>query len=103
MKEGKIYKTLTLYDHTFEIIYGYYEEYERDSEFGEPIPIYPNFRKQPIYTKDGYPFVTKMQGLCENGKSRFSDGCCAECPYYSHGVDLIGICKCEKNRRQENA
>ncbi len=100
MKEGTLYKTLTLCDYTFEILYGYYEDYERQSTFGEPTPIYPDFKKDPIYTKEGRPFVTKMQALCENGTSGFDDGCCADCPHYVHGEDLVGICGCEKNRRQ---
>lgn len=100
--EGTRYKTIELYGNTFEIKYGYYEDYERESEFGEPLPIYPDFIKQPLYTSDGYPFVTKMLSMCEHGKSEFRDACCAECPYYLHGADMIGICRCEENRLRKN-
>lgn len=101
MKEGTLYKTLNIYNRTFEILYGYYEDYERESDMAEPIPIYPNFLKNPLYTNEGRPFVTKMQSLCEYGKSRFAEGCCADCPHYIHGEDLIGICGCDKNRRRK--
>ena len=97
--EGALYKTLTVFDKVFEVRYGYYEEFERNNERCEPVPIYPDFRKTPLYTNEGYPFVTKMQELCENGSSRFEDGCCADCPYYLHGDEMIGICSCKANRR----
>ena len=99
LKEGTLYKTLKVFDSVFELRYGYYEEYERQSRFADPVPIYPDFIKEPKYTKDGYPYVTKMQELCEYGSSRFAEGCCAECPHYQHGEEMIGICKCEANRR----
>ena len=96
IKDGDLYKRVTVFGRTFELRYGYYVEYERSS--GEPIPIYPDFTLTPEYTKNGYPFVTQMQALCPHGKSKFSDGCCVDCKYYHHGDDLIGICTCEKNR-----
>lgn len=102
-KEGTLYKSIDLYGRTFEIRYGYYEEFERDSEFGEPLPIYPDFIKNPLHTDDGYPFVTQMQMLCEHGISRYDDGCCADCIHYLHGDEMIGICRCEKNRKLPQA
>ena len=33
MKEGTLYKTLNIYNRTFEILYGYYEDYERESDY----------------------------------------------------------------------
>ena len=96
-RDGDLYKVVTVFGKVFALRYGYYEEFERSR--GEPIPIYPNFRKAPVYTEEGYPFVTQMQELCEHGESRFDDGCCADCRYYRDGDELIGICLCEKNRR----
>lgn len=98
-QEGAVYKQLTVFDKAFEIRYGYYEDFERHSEHCDPVPIYPDFRENPLYTRDGYPFVTKMQELCQYGSSRFSDGCCADCPHYLHGDEMIGICTCKQNRR----
>ena len=99
MPEGAIYKTITAFDNTFEVRYGFYDDFERDSENAYPVPIYPDFRENPLYTKDGYPFVTKMQELCEFGSSKFADGCCADCPHFVHGAEMIGICTCDENRR----
>lgn len=97
IRDGDLYKIITLFGQVFELRYGYYEEYERGST--EPIPIYPNFKQKPVYTNEGFPFVTQMQELCEYGESKFLDGCCADCKYYKDGEDLIGICTNRKNRR----
>ena len=98
-KEGDLYGVVTTFGKSFELRYGYYEECDRQNPLCEPIPIYPDFGKTPIYTPDGRPFVTQMQELCEHGESHFEDGCCADCRYYRDGEDLIGICMCEKNKR----
>lgn len=100
MPEGALYKTLTIFGNTFEVRYGYYAEFERENENCYPVPIYPDFRENPLYTKDGYPFVTKMQGICRLGSSKFTDGCCADCPHYLHGEEMIGICTCAGNRKE---
>lgn len=98
IREGELYKTVELFGHAFELRYGYYEEFER--ERGEPIPIYPDFKNSPVYTKEGFPFVTQMQELCEHGTSKFKDGCCADCEHYHHGEELIGICTNEMNKQK---
>ena len=97
VKDGDLYKTVQLYGASFELRYGYYEEFERAA--GEPIPIYPDFRREPKYTPDGRHFVTQMQELCEHGASQFKEGCCADCRYYRDGEELIGVCDCPENRR----
>ena len=97
-RDGDIYKIVALDGKTFEIRYGYYEEYEKRR--GEPIPIYPDFKEKPEYTDDGCPFVTQMQDLCEHGSSRFKDGFCIDCKYFEQGDDLIGVCRCPKNRKK---
>ena len=98
IRDGDLYKTISPFGKSFDIKYGYYEEYERTR--GEPVPIYPDFKKESIYTEDGYPLVTQMQELCEQGESKFSDGICADCKYFEHGDDLIGRCTCEANRKK---
>ena len=98
IRDGDIYKIVQLFGKTFELRYGYYEEYERDR--GEPVPIYPDFKSSPEYTEDGYPFVTQMQDICQYGKSKFPDGICVDCKYFKQCDDLIGICKCPKNRKK---
>ena len=99
IKEGELYKTVNLHGHLIELKYGYYEDYERES--GEPIPIYPDLKKAPIYTEEGFLIVTQMQDLCENGKSRFPDGCCAECEYFRPCVEMFGICANQKNKKKD--
>ena len=97
-KEGDLYKSVKILGRTFELRYGYYEEYERTR--GEPIPIYPDFKNEPVYTEDGRPFVTQMQTLCPHGESKFADGYCADCRYYLECEEMIGICKNDKNKKK---
>lgn len=100
IREGDLYKIINIQGHTFELYYGYYEEIERNNPAIEPMPIYPDFLKNPIYNNDDFPFVTKMQDACKHykGKSgQFKE--CAECEHYLHGDDLIGICACHQNKK----
>lgn len=101
--EGTLFKNISLFGKMFEIRYGYYADYERENEENEPIPIYPDFLQSPIFTDDGYPFVTQMQTPCQHGECHHTDACCADCPHFLHGDELIGICRCEKNRRLDSA
>lgn len=98
-REGDLYKVITTNGKTFEIKYGYYEEYERDSPYGEPLPIYPDFKQNPEYTKDGKPFVTQMQSICGNGSSSFKEGFCADCKFFENADELIGVCKNPINKK----
>ncbi len=100
-KEGDLFKRFQLYGHEFEIFYGYYEDIERENPLIDPMPIYPDFLKEPQYTTDGLPFVTKMQDACEYYKGdeeKFKE--CAECEYYENGEELIGICTNEIRKEQ---
>lgn len=100
IKNGDLYKSIDVFGRRFELCYGYYEDFEKD--IGEPIPIYPNFLKEPIYTEDGYPFVTAMQDACEVAILKpESFGFCSECEHYDEGEEFIGICLCEQNRKLE--
>lgn len=99
IRDGDLFKVVTVFGKRFELRYGYYEEYER--RHGTPIPIYPNFKETPEYTSDGRPFVTQMQEQCKYGSSNFEEGLCVDCPYYRHGDDLIGICMCNKNKKEK--
>ena len=100
-KENDIYKVIKLRGKRFEIRYGYYEEIDRAFE---PVPIYPDFLKIPLYTDSGEPFVTLMQDACvsyeSNGRSNERD--CGTCVYAERGDDLIGICKCPHNLERRN-
>ena len=101
-KEGDIYKELSVRDKTFTIHYGYYEEYERNSKFNDPIPIYPDFSKAPVYTDDGIPFATAMQDVCPHfmGKPETDGETCMDCYHFHKYEDLIGLCNCHKTKQQ---
>ncbi|WP_289475251.1 hypothetical protein, partial [Klebsiella pneumoniae] len=89
----------TISGKTFKLLYGYYESFERESPFNEPMPIYPDFIKEPYYTYDGIPIVTAMQNVCEfyNGKSD-EDSICSDCQHFEKSEDLFGFCKCPKKK-----
>ena len=104
-KEGELYKVVTTFGKTFELRYGYYEECDRQSPLCNPVVIYPDFTKAPIYTDEGTPFVTMVQDACKNYRGeakRTPDTTCAECKYFERGEDWIGICKCPHNRERKN-
>lgn len=98
IKEGALYKVLTAFGKQFEIRYGYYEDFERTEN--DPVAIYPNFQKNPVYTDDGYPFVTQMQDVCSGCRLRSKDDCCGNCTYFVIGEEMIGICRNEINRNK---
>lgn len=96
VKEGDLYKIVTVGGHRFELRYGYYEEFEKES--GEPIVIYPDLFNNPLYNEDDYLIVTAIQDPCEYYlafDTDTTDGCCGDCKYYSDPRQTIGICKCE--------
>lgn len=98
--EGELYKIVTVSGYAFELYYGYYEECDRENPDVEPMPLYPDFLRNPQYTDDGLPFVTKMQDACKSYKGKAArEKDCAECEYYKHGDDFIGMCSCPKNKR----
>ena len=97
-KEGQIYKILAVFGKSFELRYGYYEEFERTHM--EPMPIYPDFLREPAYTDQGDPFVTQMQDACEHYRgAEEQDRDCGSCLYYEQGEDFLGICKCQENKQ----
>ena len=102
-KEGDLYKIVNIYDHTFELYYGYYEEQDRYSKFAEPLEIYPDFIKDPIYTKDGVPFVTAIQDVCcHYQKVKDSTDRCSDCLYFEPVEELFGLCRNNSRKKKEN-
>lgn len=102
--EGELYKTIELHGRTFTLYYGYYEECDRQNPLCEPIVIYPDFTKDPVYTDNGEPFVTMMQDACNNYSAdteRTSDTTCAECEYFLRGEEWFGICQCGLRQRKK--
>ena len=100
-KEGDLYKEVTIFDKTFRLLYGYYESFERESPFNDPIPIYPDFIKEPHYTAEGIPIATAMQNVCEfyNGKND-EDSSCSDCVFFQQYEELFGLCNCSRNKRE---
>lgn len=97
--EGEIFDIINVEDKSFEIKYGYYEEYER--EYGEPVPLFPDMAENPEYTKDGYRIVTKMQDPCKQFEFKtenFSEEWCGSCSYYKDEKSLISVCTNNKNK-----
>ena len=95
--EGELYRVINVQGTEFAIYYGYYEEIDRTNPQAEPMPIYPDFLKNPQKTNDGFEFVTKMQDACSSyiGEAHACPEC-ADCKYFKEGSDLIGVCTCRK-------
>ena len=94
-KEGELYKSFTLYGKSFDIYYGFYEPCDRESPLCEAVPIYPDFKAKPIYTDEGYPFVTEIEDACEHFSgegAKTADSTCGECRHLKKGEEWIGIC-----------
>lgn len=94
-KEGELYKSLTLYGRRFDIYYGYYEDCDRENPLCDPLPVYPDFLKTPLFTEDGEPFVTVTQDACEHfsgAGGRTADSTCGDCLHLCTGDGWIGIC-----------
>lgn len=92
-KEGELYGIVTVYGNTFEIYYGYYEDFERESRWCEPVPVYPDLRAEPKYTDRGERIVTEMQAACEAYDGTPSADRCGLCSHFERGAELFGICK----------
>ncbi len=102
-KDGDIYKTVKIDEHSFELRYGYYEEFERHN--GEPVVLYPDLVKNLCYTKDGYRIVTAIQDPCgfyTVSEHKTRDECCNDCDYYKISGNEIGICTCPENRKAKS-
>ena len=98
-REGDTYKTVSVFGKSFTLYYGYYEDFERYSPHNEPMPIYPDFVKDPVYTEDGTPIVTEMQDICLYYQGRDDEDSCAACSHFRRIEELFGICNCRHNRR----
>ena len=102
VREGDLYKSVTVFGRTFDLRYGYYEEYEKHSKYNEPIPIYPDLRKEPVYTDDGYPRVTEMQPVCDRYEGNPECEICFGCRHFVRAEELFGICRAENKMKLNN-
>ncbi len=99
VREGDLYKIVTVADKSFEIRYGYSCDGER--AHWEPTPVYPDFIASPKYTAEGYPFAVAYQDICEyyDPKPKATgENWCNDCAMFDKKEEFIGICKCQKRR-----
>lgn len=99
IREGDLYEVLLVDGGTFEIRYGYYEDYERNDS--EPIPIYPDLEKNTIYGASGKRIVTHMQEPCSHFKPKTDEDterCCGCCKHYPQNRQMIEVCQCRHNQ-----
>lgn len=92
-EEGDLYKVIEIDRYTFELRYGYYEEFERKNGF--PVVIFPDLEKERLYTGDGYRLVTQVQDCCEYYSTETSppEEWCSDCIYFVNDENEIGICR----------
>lgn len=101
IKEGDLHKLFRLGGRTIELRYGYYDPQLERGKI-DPTLIYPNFKKEPLYTDDGVPFVTADQDICEyfKPKSEISgEGWCNDCQHIEKHEEFIGLCRCYMRRK----
>ncbi len=100
-KEGELYRSVDAFGKSFNIYYGYYEEYERHSRYNDPVPVYPDLAATPEYDNEGNRIVTEMQIACPHYSGIPDEDSCSHCPHFEKGNDLFGRCLCELNRKNE--
>ncbi len=99
-KEGDLYKITTIGEHSFELRFGYYADFERSNS--EPVVIYPDLSENRLYDIYGYRIVTAVQDPCncyEVHAHKTRDDCCNDCVYYTDFTEGIGICMCIQNTK----
>ena len=100
-KEGDLYGAVDIYGKRFVIYYGYYEEFERNSIYNDPVPIYPDLAKDPEYDSEGCPIVTQMQAACRYYSGSEEDDRCGACAHFENGKMLFGLCKCHELKKNK--
>ena len=99
-KEGDLYKEVTIGGQVFRLVYGYYEEFEKESSFNEPMPIYPDLIREPVFTAGGIPIVTAMQDACEKYQGLSEGESCSECLFFQKEEELFGLCTCHERKNK---
>lgn len=82
---------------------------EYDEQLKESYPAYPDFKKKPEYAGEGRPFATAEQESCAHCKPRVPGASlpddCGGCFWFyreNKPYDPIGVCLCDKLRREDN-
>ena len=99
-KEGDLFARACVFGRTVEIYYGSYEDFERNSIYNDPVPIYPDLKLCPVFTDGGERIVTEMQLACEKYSGRPDEDRCGRCSNFRRGELLFGLCTaCENNEK----
>lgn len=100
-REGELYKIITVAGHSFELKYGYYEEYERVA--GPPVVVFPNLIASPKYSPEGYPLVTQIQDPCQYFKLApgREEHWCGDCEHFVGAHPEIGECQCAHRKKPD--
>ncbi len=103
-REGDLFSVFLVGGHAFEIRYGHYTDEERAAG-NEPVPIYPNLDKSPLYNEEGFRITNCISEGCRHftaKRPKCIERQCIYCTYYDTSVCLdIGICRCEKQRQHK--
>ena len=73
-----------------------------DELVGKEIEIFPDFIENPVYTPEGHPVLFTGEDACAYGQAPDGMPCidCGSCRFYRQVQNaLIGVCGCEKNRK----
>lgn len=97
-REGELYKTITVAGHSFDLRYGYYEEYERS--LGPPVVVFPNLIVSPLYSPEGHPLATQIQDPCQYFElaAGREEHWCGDCAYFFGEHPEIGECRCKHHK-----
>ena len=75
-----------------------------DKKSGRYMEVYPDFIKNPIYTPEGHPIMLTLEDACAFGEKKDANEPlvdCGSCRFYRQAPNtLIGVCGCEKKRKQ---
>lgn len=102
IKDGTLYKSVKIEGARFDIYYGFYNESEKERGYS-PTPIYPDFSGRPQYAKNGQPFATAYQEVCnyyQPIKKDIDFVGCGNCKLYERREELIGLCQCREQRKK---
>ncbi len=80
-------------------------ELREDAHSPKVREYYPDFRKEPVYTKDGRPFTTALEDACPDAEHA-DDGLCIDCTgckFYRKAAEktLFGVCMNDKKRKAQ--
>ena len=96
-REGDLYAIVSVSGKEFAIYYGYYDPLDRQS--GDPIPIYPDLKANPVYSPMGQPLVTQMQIACPHYQGAAEEDSCGHCPFFQKAERLFGLCTSPQKRK----